>query len=485
MEEKIVKDTKVKDPHLGKIIGDKYRLEERLGGSVMGVVYKATHIGLNKTVAVKILTPEKVPSEEFIQRFKREAMASTRLANPHTVRVFDFSVTEDGEPYIVMEYVQGRTLKELVSKEGPLGLIRAIRIARQIAQSLVEAHSMEIVHRDLKPANIMLMDVKGHKDFVKILDFGIAKIHLEGMDDELTKKGITLGTPMYMAPEQVLNPTQVGTAADIYSLGLILYYMLTGKKPTDETNPMAIMVKRLKGKSPSLPKGMEIPWELRELYSKMVAKSPRKRPSTEEIVEILENLEHKLVARESGQFTPMTTTVTEFTHRVVHQPRFLLIFLLIFAVVGGIVWILWPTSNSNGNVVNREEKLDIKLINRAFYLKPEVVHKRPYISIRYDSAKERVKPAPPTANTKQRVRVNPPKSYKSVVVPVNITSAPAGASVYINNRYIGRTPVVVNLRSNRRIKIRFEKSGYFPLTLKVVPKKTIMVKLKAVHIELP
>ncbi|HWP43180.1 MAG TPA: serine/threonine-protein kinase, partial [Blastocatellia bacterium] len=233
------------DPLLGRTIADHYKLVLKIGQGGMGVVYKAEHVRITRPSAIKILNPEYAGNPEFVARFGREAELASRINHPNAVGIYDVGEEEDGLVYIAMEYVDGELLSKIIKREGPLPLERAVNIARQVAEALDAAHELDIVHRDLKPDNIMICKRRGKSDWVKVVDFGIAKRANHGVGyQNLTRRGLVLGTPEYMAPEQLLREP-LDTRSDIYSLGLVVYRMLTGKLPFDGPTPQSRMIKKL------------------------------------------------------------------------------------------------------------------------------------------------------------------------------------------------------------------------------------------------
>jgi serine/threonine protein kinase len=227
----------------GTIIASQFRVERLLGQGGMGSVYLAEQLEMGRKVVVKVMHPANAGSAELEERFKREAQAVAQLNHPNIVQVYVFGHMSDTAMYLAMEYVPGRSLSELLAERKLLPEARALRIADQICSALIEAHAMGLVHRDLKPDNIMLTDRHGTLDFVKVLDFGIAKL-MDETNARLTKTGALFGTPQYMAPEQAKGAS-VDQRTDLYSLGLILYEMLTGMLPFHADTPMAFLVKHM------------------------------------------------------------------------------------------------------------------------------------------------------------------------------------------------------------------------------------------------
>jgi serine/threonine-protein kinase len=231
------------DPLLGRLIADRYRVIELLGRGGMGVVYKAEHARIGKVLALKLLTGELTRDARQLARFKREAEMSSRLSHPNTVQVFDFGEA-DGLAYLAMEYVRGRDLGALVSDAGRLDSTRTMRIVIQICSSLAEAHDKGIVHRDLKPENIMIVPSASGDDVAKVLDFGLAKLRESNELSNVTSSGAIVGTPYYMAPEQIRGE-DVTPACDVYALGALLYACLTGTVPFDAATPMGVFTRHL------------------------------------------------------------------------------------------------------------------------------------------------------------------------------------------------------------------------------------------------
>jgi serine/threonine protein kinase len=209
-----------------------YKIIAPLGEGGMGFVYKAENILLQRTVALKILHPERVVRPEVVRRFFNEARAVNKIRHPNIIDIFDFSMTDDGRPYFVMEFLEGRSLSQELEQKGALPIAQSLHIFRQIASALDACHKVSVIHRDLKPENILLLQHENDPDFAKVLDFGIAKLQDETMiqSAQKTNTGVVLGTPAYMSPEQA-GGESLDPRTDIYSTGLILYEMLTGSQP--------------------------------------------------------------------------------------------------------------------------------------------------------------------------------------------------------------------------------------------------------------
>jgi serine/threonine-protein kinase len=274
------------DPLIGKLIGDRYRIDEKLGVGGMGAVYRGEHVLMRKPVAVKVLHREMTTMTEVVKRFELEAIAAGRIDHPNVTVATDFGKLEDGAFYLVLEYVPGKSLTELIRAEAPLSVERTLFIARQVAGGLGAAHAAGIVHRDLKPDNVMLIERGGTRDFVKVLDFGIAKVTTEGGGTNggtnLTRMGAIFGTPAYMAPEQAAGQ-RVDHRADIYSLGLVVYEMLSGRQTFQAAEIIGLLTKQLTEPPPPLPESIDE--GVRALVMKMLEKDPEARvANVEELI---------------------------------------------------------------------------------------------------------------------------------------------------------------------------------------------------------
>jgi serine/threonine-protein kinase len=271
------------DPLIGHTLDEKYRLEERLGIGGMGTVYRAVHLLIDRPVAIKVLNQRFVEDEAARTRFRREARAAGRLQHANAVTVTDFGQSSDGYVYIVMELLEGRTLREILAKEAPLDPARSVSLMMQISDAVAAAHDAGIIHRDLKPANVFIVQRADVPSVVKVLDFGIAKLAAETLDDDepmtLTLIGAMIGTPRYMSPEQC-DGAELTPAADVYSLGIILYEMLTGTVPFSGSTPLAIAMKHA-SELPRAPRSFvaAIPEALEQVVLHALEKRPEDRPA--------------------------------------------------------------------------------------------------------------------------------------------------------------------------------------------------------------
>jgi serine/threonine-protein kinase len=240
------------DPLVGTVLDRRYHIDERLAAGGYGAIYRATHVTDQRPVALKVLHTSLASEADVVARFRREAQALGALRDPHTIRALDFGETRDGMLYIAMELLQGESLFEQFRAHGPLAWRRVAAIARHVCSSLAEAHRLGIVHRDLKPTNIHLERVGDDADFVKVLDFGIAKIlHGSAIESiDITRTGDMIGSFDYMAPEQMFGGV-VSPRSDIYMLGVVMYEMISGKKPYGDPSSASEMLVAIATRTPA------------------------------------------------------------------------------------------------------------------------------------------------------------------------------------------------------------------------------------------
>lgn len=264
-----------------QVLADKYEILDVLGTGGMGVVYKARHLLMKRIVAIKMLHESLTANEVMRKRFEQEAQAISALNHPNILTVYDFGVTEDNKPYLVVEFLEGTSLEEVLNEEGALDSSRVMHIFKQATSGLAQAHEKGIIHRDLKPGNIMLINVGDQKDFVKIVDFGIAKLVQESTEQNigLTATGEVFGSPLYMSPEQCRG-RKLDNRSDIYSLGCVMYHALCGKRPFSAQDLPECLYKQVHETPPKFSEvapELNIPEGLEKVVNKAMAKEPDDR----------------------------------------------------------------------------------------------------------------------------------------------------------------------------------------------------------------
>jgi serine/threonine-protein kinase len=308
---------------IGSVLSGRYRIDRLLGEGGMGAVYEAEHTHMRKRFAVKVLHTEMSRMPEVVARFEREALAAAHIEHPNVAGATDFGMLDDGSFFLVLEYVEGRSLREVVG-EGRLELGRALHITNQIASAVQRAHALGIVHRDLKPENVMLVTKDLDPDFVKVLDFGIAKVPVGSLASEelpasaasgapkvLTQLGMVYGTPEYMAPEQAVGQS-VDARADLYSLGVMLYEMLAGTRPFDHDSKVALLGMHVTARVPPFvercPEAL-VPPEVEAIVMRLMKKEADDRfADAKELMEALAQVTGLLVER--GRIEPRLSAVS-------------------------------------------------------------------------------------------------------------------------------------------------------------------------------
>jgi serine/threonine-protein kinase len=267
------------DPFVGRVVLGQFRIEEAIGSGGMGTVYRAHQTSLGRDVAIKILHPELAKNPDAVRRFHREARVATSLEHPNLVRVFLFGeLPEDGSLYLVMEHLAGRSLVEVLDQDGLMPVPRAMHVLLQICDAIGVAHAQGIVHRDVKPENVMLVDRLGDPDYVKVLDFGIARM-LWDQQSALTQSGVIFGTARYISPEGASGEA-TDARSDVYSLGVLAYQLLTGITPFEAGSPVAMLMKHIHDAPPPLRargEGRRVPQVIADVVMRALAKNPDAR----------------------------------------------------------------------------------------------------------------------------------------------------------------------------------------------------------------
>lgn len=468
------------DPIVGATIGGRYRVLRKLGEGGMGAVYLAEHIAIEKKVALKILLYEFARKEDLKQRFLQEAKAAARIGHENIVDITDFGETKDGRVFFVMEALEGEELSDIVKREGAMTWSRAKPIILQISRAIGAAHSKEIVHRDMKPENIFLIEREGRKDFVKILDFGIAKVSsMSEGDKKLTRTGMIFGTPEYMSPEQAQGH-KADHRVDIYAVGVIMYEMVTGSVPFKADTFMGILTKHI-FEQPVLPSqarpDLKIPPDVDAIIMKAMAKNRDERfQSMSELA--------AAITQSSGR---MTRPTGDFSTK---EPRFLESTTSSFRGGADLSSTLTPpktefvATNNKSKMIGIVSAIVLALggAAAAVVFSGDSKKTTSTVAIRLDTATTSTKPAvsetpaktepAPTPATKpERVEATAEKAGSTVEsVEIGVDSDPQGAVVYVDGQKQDKeTPATLTYEmSDRMIVIRLEKMGYLPKEIKGV-----------------
>lgn len=446
-----------RDPLIGTVLDGRYNVEKVLGEGGMGLVYKATHTTLGKTLAVKVLRPEVSKNEEIVARFRQEAQSASAIGNQHIIDISDFGSLPDGSTYFVMEFLTGKSLTEAL-KEG-FDVKRTINVAKQLCNALGSAHEIGVVHRDMKPDNVQLIERGGSRDFVKVLDFGIAKVG--GAGSKLTQAGQVFGTPHYMSPEQCAG-TNVDHRTDIYALGVILYEMACGFVPFDADNLMGILTKHLYEepiRPTELPPPTNVSPALEAVIMKCLAKKVDQRYQS--MADVLADLDAisfgltpmavaeqvsrntamaNLAAREAttGMTVSMGEPVVPTTKPIIP----IMIGLVALALVGGGVSMMMGGDKAGD---------DVNVVAPAVAAPAPLPAPAPA-------------PAPVAAPEPVVAAAGETTGRK-----VTISSEPAGAEVYMNGSLLGNTPFVLEKPTGSdRIEIELRQAGYTETKVQIV-----------------
>ena len=475
-------------------IVDRYQIVDRLGVGGMGTVYKAIHTLLEgRTVAIKMLHRELSQNPEVVNRFFREAKAASRAENEHIVEVVDFGVSSEGDSFLVMEYLQGPSLRDLIEERGPMQLSKALAIGVQIAEGLYSAHKRGIIHRDLKPENVVLIRREGRR-FVKLLDFGIAKL-TEQEGTTLTVAGMVVGTPTYMSPEQA-GGENVDHRTDIYALGTILYEMLTGVPPfTAETTKQILLAQLTQPPRPPRELRPEIPATVEAVILHTLEKDREQRPQT--MLHLAYELRDALTGQMPAGRDPLDAMIEGSTPAGdalestldVKLPSPLRRFLPLIGMGAGLVLgilvtviVMWPDGDTPPeHTTTPAPRPDFRAVVKAprtpdlgqraavapdaaaVAVAPRAHHRRPHHK-GYRPPHRRHQPAPPPAK---------PSAYKA-----RLTSEPSGAVVYERDIRLGRTPLEVDTGRARMLTVDADKYEAKVVTLPKHGTKTLHVKLQ-------
>jgi eukaryotic-like serine/threonine-protein kinase len=449
------------DPLIGQTLDGRYRIERLLGEGGMGMVYKSVHTTLGKPLAIKVLRPEVSKNEEILLRFRQEAQSASQIGNPHIIDISDFGTLPDGSTYFVMEFLTGKSLTVALF-ESKFSTARTIHVIKQLAGALCAAHEIGIVHRDLKPDNVQLIERGGQRDFVKVLDFGIAKVG--GSTSKLTQAGQVFGTPHYMSPEQCAG-ANVDQRTDIYAVGVMLYEMVCGKVPFDADNLMGILTKHLY-ENPVAPHDLAPPANCPPALEAVIMKCLQKKP--EQRYQSMVELSADLEAVERGQVPRATTEgfahagpqtltgvearVTAFepaTEMQIRKNRGPMVFGLAALVlaIGAGAWFAFgrtaqPVASGTGSEAPGVHSDTVLPEGKA---PPEEPSAPP--------AAANQPPAQPPAK--------PQEAAPAAVASLNVTSKPERAEVYVDGQQVGITPYVLSKPGpNKTVTLKLRLDGY-------------------------
>lgn len=466
----------VADPMIGRMINGRFEVLSRLGAGGMGVVYRARQVGIDRIVAIKTLLKDRATDDKVVQRFKNEARAVSRLNHPNTIRIYDFGQMEDGTLYFAMELLEGRSLDRAIRQDGPFSTRRTLHAMAQMADSLNEAHSKGIVHRDLKPENVYLCAVGDDPDFVKVLDFGVARMReQDSSQGTMTQAGVIFGTPRYMAPEQA-RTMAVDARADIYALGIIWYELLMGRTPFEADNPLALLMKHLQDPVPKMAAfrpDVSVPDDVEAMVLKCLEKSADKRFQTAAAlaVDIRSALDHldgryeRVVfvdravpqsGKEGGE-PPWEPEVVVVRRR---RPTALVAVIVLLALLGtgaGIAWTVYSRGQDAAAVATADVIADSGT-------PPATVVAAPVPA--------QVAPTPADASDALAADA-------TSIVRIRFVTDPVGAEVRMGDRLVGVTPVFVELpRSDTEEIFQFSLYGYRTVTLPAVPDQNMLLPIK-------
>jgi serine/threonine-protein kinase len=488
------------DPLVGQVLDGRFKVVEPIGTGGMGRVYRAVQQPLNRAVALKVLDYNygAGKDEAFRQRFLVEAALTAKLSHPNTITVIDYGCTPNGIFYIAMEYLDGRTLDQVVQDDGPIPWRRVLNIGQQVARSLREAHNLGVVHRDLKPANVMLLHADDDTDQVKVLDFGLVKSFVVGQELEgraITQQGMLMGSPPYMAPEQG-EKNHADPRSDVYSLGTVLFEALTGAPPFTGKSAMEVILKHVNQPVPPMrvPGNLEpVPEEMEALVARCLAKSPMDRfQSMDEVLQALQEL-----ATPQAFATP-TGGIPVQPEPAASGLRLTPILLFIVAVaLGAGAATLAIRALKLGDGSRKVRVIPAPPPEVAVAPEPELVPEPapvpappPVVVAKPEPAPEPVvaKPEPalppaPPPKTVVIAKVEQPEPAPVPRVTFHVETEPRGATVVLEGKVVGHTPVDVSVAvapsGLARAELALSLNGYQPTTISASGESgKVMVKEK-------
>ena len=453
----------------GSLIAGRYRIIRKLAAGGMGEVYQAEHIELHKQFAVKVMLPALSADQDFVNRFKREAISASRIGQQNIIDISDFGQTDDGRFYFAMEFLDGVTIASLLHRQGPLPVQRMVNIALQTTRALASAHSQGIVHRDMKPENVMVLQRPGQPDFVKVLDFGVAKVATGPAQGGQTQLGMVVGTPQYMSPEQAMG-VAVDARTDTYALGLILYEMLSGVPTFNGDTASILMVKQVTEPAPpfSAELAATVPAALHDLIFQMLEKDQNKRPeSLDQVVDVLETLLAHL--KVGAKLAPATTSGRFPSTATPHSLNPVRITSSGMAVAPSPSAVQAAVTVPQETVVAPKSKVPLIVAGlvvlglvgggAVMAFKPAPKPVEPVV------APPVVEKAPLAVVPLEKVETPPPPK----LMKLTLKSTPPGAQVLKEGNVIGVTPWEVELQKGESLNVELSLTGYAKEPLKLAP----------------
>lgn len=471
-------------PTTGDVVAGKYLVKEELGRGAYGVVFRAVQQGLGRDVALKTLLPQAFLQADIVERFQREAQLIALLAHQNVIQLIDYGKT-DGLLYMAVEYVQGRSLADLIKNEAPVDLEKARELVLQILDALEYAHARGIVHRDLKPDNILLLRMApeegGPEEVVKILDFGIAKLvrgeNVQNQLKTLTQDGTVLGTPHYMSPENIVGDA-IDHRTDLYAVGVIMYEMLVGKHPFDAPSPSAVMVRHLRDDAPHLP--APLTGSAFDVAIQMcLQKQPEDRvESATKLKEILHTPPEHLPALPPPSAPVETSALSNFVPAAqtpaeakAQSVRWGVAFALMGLILASLVWIMFAPDDNPVTVVVTPPQTASQT-NAAVVASTQTVAPagepdggEDDAGFEFDEGVEIGDPvesvATPTKPKEPKKKPEDAPSEKAATVTFTVNSTPTDATVTIDGVLVGNTPVKRKVPSSDKVvRVRVSHVGY-------------------------
>jgi len=464
-----------KDALIGTVVDGRYRIGEQIGEGGMGVVYKALHVTLNKTLALKVLRGEMAKDPEVVQRFIQEAQAATSIGHENIIDISDFGRLPDGTVYFVMEYLDGRPLNDLIKRGGSIPMAEAVAIVRQIGSALGAAHLRGIVHRDLKPDNVYVVARGEQTTYVKVLDFGIAKVG--GASNKLTRTGMVFGTPHYMSPEQAAGQS-VDARTDIYALGIIMYEMFTGHVPFDADTFMAVLTKHMFEQPAPMnaPGAGRMLGAIEQITLRALEKKPENRYQTmQELVEDLDRVVGGARPRLSGSIATAATAALADALEPRTRSEMNLEAQLQGAAPSRSVAPRWIWLGAGG--------LSAALVLTASWMAlrddsspAEAAAKAPGVVPPGLPPAPPVAPLPSTAAPANAATI--PRAAPSSPAVVTITSEPSGAALVMDGAILGYTPAELPRveQGSRLLELRLE--GFVTEPVRLLPSTSAVFQVR-------